>query len=62
MITIQLTRTSKKGNAVYGKMVLPFSARPVYDRNEKDITIVYESGKTVKLDYDGELIKDSETV
>ena len=34
-----MTRTRKSGNAVYGKMVLPFSARPVYDRDEKDITI-----------------------
>ena len=39
MLTIQMTRTRKSGNGVYGKMVLPFSARPVYDRNEKDITI-----------------------
>ena len=39
MLTIQMTRTRKSGNAVYGKMVLPFSARPVYDRDEKDITI-----------------------
>ena len=34
-----MTRTRKQGNAVYGKMVLPFSSRPVYDINEKDITI-----------------------
>ena len=34
-----MTRTRKQGNAVFGKMVLPFSARPVYDRDEKDITI-----------------------
>lgn len=34
-----MTRTRKSGNAVYGKMVLPFSARPVYDLDEKDITI-----------------------
>lgn len=39
MLTIQMTRTSKYGNAVHGKMVLPFSARPVYDREEQDITI-----------------------
>ena len=39
MLTIQMTRTRKSGNAVYGKMVLPFSARPVYDLDEKDITI-----------------------
>ena len=39
MLTIQMTRTRKQGNAVYGKMVLPFSSRPVYDINEKDITI-----------------------
>ena len=39
MLTIQMTRTRKSGNAVHGKMVLPFSARPVYDRDEKDITI-----------------------
>ena len=34
-----MTRTRKQGNAVYGKMVLPFSARPIYDRDEKDLTI-----------------------
>ena len=34
-----MTRTRKSGNAVIGKMVLPFSARPVYDLDEKDITI-----------------------
>ena len=39
MLTIQMTRTRKSGNAVIGKMVLPFSARPVYDLDEKDITI-----------------------
>ena len=39
MLTIQMTRTRKKGNAVFGKMVLPFSARPIYDREEKDLTI-----------------------
>ena len=39
MLTIRMTRTRKQGNAVYGKMVLPFSSRPVYDINEKDITI-----------------------
>lgn len=39
MLTIQMTRTRKQGNAVFGKMVLPFSSRPVYDRDEKDITI-----------------------
>ena len=39
MLTIQMTRTRKQGNAVYGKMVLPFSARPIYDRDEKDLTI-----------------------
>ena len=39
MLTIQMTRTRKSGNAVCGKMVLPFSSRPVYDRDEKDITI-----------------------
>ena len=39
MLTIQMTRTRKQGNAVYGKMVLPFSSRPVYDINEKEITI-----------------------
>lgn len=39
MLTIQMTRTSKHGNAVHGKMVLPFSARPVYDREEQDIAI-----------------------
>ena len=39
MITLTLTRTSKSGNAVFGKMVLPFSSRPIYDREEKDLTI-----------------------
>ena len=39
MLTIQMTRTRKSGNAVFGKMVLPFSARPVYDRDEKDLAI-----------------------
>lgn len=39
MLTIQMTRTRKQGNAVFGKMVLPFSSRPIYDRDEKDITI-----------------------
>ena len=39
MLTIQMTRTRKSGNAVFGKMVLPFSARPIYDREDKDITI-----------------------
>ena len=39
MLTIQMTRTRKQGNAVIGKMVLPFSSRPVYDLDEKDITI-----------------------
>jgi hypothetical protein len=39
MLTIQMTRTRKSGNAVFGKMVLPFSARPIYDREEKDLTI-----------------------
>ena len=39
MLTIQMTRTRKQGNAVFGKMVLPFSSRPVYDRKERDITI-----------------------
>ena len=39
MITIQMTRTRKSGNAVFGKMVLPFASRPVYDREDKDITI-----------------------
>ena len=34
-----MTRTRKSRNGVYGKMVLPFSARPVYDCNEKDIVI-----------------------
>ena len=34
-----MTRTRKQGNAVFGKMVLPFSSRPVYDLDEKDITI-----------------------
>ena len=39
MLTIQMTRTRKSGNAVFGKMVLPFSSRPIYDRDEKDLTI-----------------------
>jgi len=39
MLTIQMTRTRKSGNAVFGKMVLPFSSRPIYDREDKDITI-----------------------
>ncbi len=39
MLTIQMTRTRKSGNAVFGKMVLPFSSRPIYDRDDKDITI-----------------------
>ena len=39
MLTIQMTRTRRSRNGVYGKMVLPFSSRPVYDLDEKDITI-----------------------
>lgn len=39
MLTIQMTRTRKQGKAVHGKMVLPFSSLPVYDRGEENITI-----------------------
>ena len=39
MITLTLTRTSKHGNAVHGKMLLPFTQYPCCDREEKDITI-----------------------
>ena len=39
MITIQLTRTSKTGNAVRGSIVLPFTQYPCSYREEKDITI-----------------------
>ena len=39
MITLQLTRTSKTGNAVRGSIVLPFTQYPCSDREEKDITI-----------------------
>lgn len=39
MITLQLTRTSKNGNAVKGSMVLPFSKCPYNDRTDKDVAI-----------------------
>ena len=39
MITLQLTRTSKTGNAVRGSIVLPFTKYPCSYREEKDITI-----------------------
>ena len=39
MITLQLTRTSKAGNAVRGSIVLPFTQYPCSYREEKDITI-----------------------
>lgn len=39
MITLTLTRTSKNGKAVHGKLVLPFTQYPCNDREEKDITI-----------------------
>ena len=39
MITLTLTRTSKHGNAVHGKMLLPFTQYPCSYREEQDITI-----------------------
>ena len=39
MITLTLTRTSKHGKAVHGKMLLPFTQYPCSYREEKDITI-----------------------
>ena len=39
MITLQLTRTSKAGNAVRGSIVLPFTQYPCSDREEQDIAI-----------------------
>ena len=39
MITLQLTRTSKTGKAVHGKMLLPFTKYPCSDREEQDIAI-----------------------
>ena len=39
MITLQLTRTSKTGKAVHGKMLLPFTKYPCCDREEQDIAI-----------------------
>ena len=39
MITLTLTRTSKHGKAVHGKMLLPFTKYPCSDREEQDIAI-----------------------
>ena len=39
MLTIQMTRTRKSGNAVFGKMVLPFSKYPNKDREDPDYSI-----------------------
>ena len=39
MLTIPLTRTHKTGNAVHGKMVIPFSSRPIYDQPDEDQTV-----------------------
>lgn len=39
MLTITLTRTHKTGNTVHGKMVIPFSSRPIYDQPDEDQTV-----------------------
>ena len=39
MITLTLTRTSKTGKAVHGRMLLPFTKYPCSDREEQDIAI-----------------------
>ena len=38
MITLTLTRKTRKGKAVIGEMIIPFSQRWLDNSNEKDIT------------------------